>query len=163
MGAGTVLLVAVGVVYVIARQVLPRRVSWLTLMGIPVALAYLAVQHLPAGPVPARQLAELAAEVALATGAGIWQARVTQVFERDGRWYLRGGPVYLGVWVLLLAARIALQLGMGGRLGLGSKGAGDLWMVWVELAVAWGARTLALFVMHPELRGALGSARQVGS
>jgi len=144
-----VLAIAIGV-YVVARQVLPRRVSWLMLVGVPILLVYFGWKQLPAGPVATRQIVDLAGEVALGVCCGLWQAASTRVYVSAGRWYMRGGAPYLLGWVVCLVGDIALVLALEGASGL----AHDTWIFLLGAAATWAGRAVGLLVRHPGLLGA---------
>jgi hypothetical protein len=151
MSVATGLLAAAVGVFVIVRQVLPRRLSWKLLAVMPIVFAYLAWRSLPAGPVTARQGFDLALEIALGLVCGLWQASATRVFARGGQWYLRGGWAYLAGWIVFLAARIGLGLALQGHAALAG---GNSWVLLIGAAAVWGARALGLYLLHPELAAA---------
>lgn len=143
---GPLVVVAVAI-WFLARQVLPRRISWLMLAVTPVALIYFGVRQVPTGPVSGHQLVDLAAEIAVGLACGLWQARVTAVYASDGRWYMRGGWRYLLGWVVALCADGVLAVALEGLSGL----AGSTWIFLLGGAATWGARTAVLIVRHPEI------------
>ena len=149
------LLLAAAAVVFIARQFLPRRVSRLSLVILPAALAYFALRSMPAAVPPAQSL-ELIANVAIGLAGGLWQASATHVYERDGAWWMRGGAGYLLAWIALLAARMALRLAFEGPAGAWGAGAmSSMWMIYLDAAVAWGVRSAVVYLRHPQIGSAL--------
>jgi hypothetical protein len=157
------ILVAVGaVLWVIARQLLPQRITRISLVVLPVALAYAAARGMPAsisGPV----MAELLASLAVSVACGLWQARVTEVYAGpDGTWWMRGGWSYLLAWAVFIAARLLLRLAVEGPAGAWGAGVGPaLWMTGLDVAVAWGVRSAIIYLRHPQIGAAVigGPAR----
>lgn len=73
---------------------------------------------------------------------------------------MQGGPLYLGIWLLFVAARVVLHLAFTGSLAFTSAAGGDLWIVYVALAAAWAVRSFAIYTAHPEIWPALERARR---
>jgi hypothetical protein len=129
------------VVVVLARQLMPRKLSWLFLLGVPAALAVVGLRQAPSA-LSAAQGLDLALECALATACGLWQGNVTRVYQQDGAWYLRSGWSYVVAWVLFLVGDTALQ---GLILGPASLANGsDMWISLLGAAIAWGMRALII-------------------
>lgn len=147
--------VAIAVV-ILARQMMPRRVSWLMLLGVPVLLAYFAIRRIPAGPIGAQQALELVLEFVLALGCGLWQTSVTRVYANKGHWYRRSGWPYLAAWVVLLVGDIVMQGLVAGTTAL-SQGTG-LWITLLGAAVCWAVRAVGIIVKYPQVMSAAPSA-----
>lgn len=143
---GTVLGLAVAV-WIVARQVMARRLSWSMMLLVPVLLAYMTWRDLPAGPLPAGRFAELALEMAMALACGMWQGATVQVYRRDGQWYLRGGWSYLAAWAAFLCGDIALHLAMQGAAALTAPA--GLWISTAGAAVVWAVRAVAIALREP--------------
>jgi hypothetical protein len=149
------LLVAAAAVFFIVRQFLPRRVSLLSLVILPVVLGYFALRSMPAA-IPPAQSFELFANVAIGIAGGLWQAAATRVYEKDGIWWMRGGGGYLLAWVALLAARMALRLAFEGPAGAwGPAAMSSMWMIYMDAAVAWAVRSAVVYLRHPQIGSAL--------
>ncbi len=150
-----ILLILAAAVFFIARQFLPRRVNRFSLVLLPAALAYLAWRSLPASIPPAQSL-ELMANVVVALAGGLWQAAATHVYEKDGAWWMRGGAGYLLAWVALLAGRMVLRLAFEGPAGAwGAAAMSTMWMMYLDAAVAWGVRSIVVYLRHPRIGAAL--------
>ncbi len=71
---------------------------------------------------------------------GFLQAQVTSVYtESDGLVYMRGGWIYLMLWIVLFASRIVTDIVFG---NLGNSFSSVTWIIWTELAAVWGTKSL---------------------
>jgi|GEM_PF-3375524 len=161
-GIGAAVLGVAVAIWVVARQVLPRRLSWRMMLVAPAVLAYMAYRELPAGRIPAGQGLELGLELALALACGLWQGATLKLSVKNGQWYVKGGWAYLVGWVAFLGGDITLHLVLEGPTafasGLSSPG---MWISLVGAAAVWLVRALWVVIRHPETVSA-GAATDAG-
>lgn len=154
----TVVIVGIILVWAISRQILPRRVNRFPFIILPLIGIYEAIKSLPQPVIPANQLLEAAVALSISMVIGILQAQVTTVYtESDGQVYMKGGWLYLGLWVLLIAVRIVTDVAFHQP---GSSFSNPGWILWADLAVVWGTRGLILYAKHPQIRAQLAQGRQ---
>lgn len=154
----TVVIVGVILIWAISRQILPRKVSRVPFIILPIIGIYEAVKSLPQPVIPANQLLEAVVALSISIVIGFLQAQVTSVYtESDGQVYMKGGWRYLGLWVILIAVRIGTDVAFH-QPGTSFSYAG--WILWADLAVVWGIRGLILYVKHPEVRLQLAEGKR---
>ena len=154
----SVLVIAV-FIFAIGRQVLPRRPSRLMFLAMPILGLVEAYDSLPPHYVPAAQIAECLVSAAVSALAGYLQARVTRVYAgADGQVRMRGGWMYIGVWIALIALRLLILIAFNGALAGVSLQSSE-WILWFDLAVVWGTRSALLFARYPEIRAQFASDR----
>ena len=140
-------------IWAIVRQVLPRRVNRFPFIFLPIIGIFEAVQSLPQPVIPVSQLLEAAVAISISIVIGAWQAHVTTVYtESDGQVYMRGGWIYLLLWIFLFASRIVTDIVFPHP---GKSFSSVTWIIWSELAVVWGVRGIVLYLKHPEVRAQL--------
>lgn len=147
-------LIALGIAFAIFRQLRPRRASLRSFILIPAVAVYALVQSWPQTPPTGAIELELIVTVLICAGIGYWQAAATQVLQRADGLFLKGGASYLLAWVALLAVRFGLRYLFEGAQGLAHMNE-SMWLVWVEVAVAWISRNAFVLWLHPEVRSHL--------
>ena len=152
----TGLIVAVVLMWAIRRQVLPRRVTRIPFVVLPIVGIFEMIRYLPHSTIPANQVAECIVSVLLSAAAGLLQGLVTKVYTAaDGQVYMRGGWKYLILWVGLIATRLVVGFVFsGGTFHYDSVA----WIIWADLAIVWGARGILLYARYPEIRNQLANA-----
>lgn len=152
--------IIIGLIFIwaILRQVFPRRVSRFPFIILPIIGIYEAIHALPQSNIPVSQLTEAAVALSISIVIGFLQAQVTTVYTADdGQVYMRGGWVYLMLWVILFASRIVTDLAFTHA---GRSFSAVTWIIWAELAFVWGVRGIVLYVKHPEVRGQLARGKK---
>ncbi|QQE80026.1 hypothetical protein [Alicyclobacillus sp. SO9] len=155
-----VLGIIIGLVFLwaIFRQITPRRVNRFPFIILPLIGLYESVHSLPRSTISANQLTEAAIALSISIVIGFLQAQVTAVYtETDGVLYMRGGWVYLILWIVLFVSRIATDIVFHQS---GNSLSSMAWIIWAELACVWGVRGIVLYLKHPEIRSQL--ARRKG-
>lgn len=144
--------VAIGliVILVILRQVLPRRVTLVSLVGLPLLAAYEGVHSLPQPTILGTQVIECIITMILSIIAGYIQFRDTRIMTRDGDVYCTGGLLYIGSWLGLLLGRLAIEWAFQGSDGL-SHFQQNEWMMCFDVAAAWAVRSIGLVIQYPAL------------
>lgn len=138
------------VIFVIARQVFPKRITWLTFIGLPIFAGYEAIHNLPHPTIPPMEAVECAVTIVLSIAAGVIQARDTRLVTRQDGLYYQGGVVYIATWFGLILARMLTALLFQGAQGVAQFSQHE-WMLFADVAVAWGTRSLLLCIRHPEI------------
>lgn len=152
----TVLIVAIVLIWAIGRQVLPRRVTRVPFVVLPIVGLFEMTRYLPHPTIPANQLAECVVSVLLSAVAGLLQGLVTNVYTAaDGQVYMRGGWKYLVLWLGLIATRLIVGFLFNGA---SFHYESVLWIIWADLAVVWGVRGILLYTRYPEIRTQLANA-----
>jgi membrane protein CcdC involved in cytochrome C biogenesis len=152
------ILIAALVIWVIFRQLRARKVSRLQMILLPLIAAYEAFQTRPQ-VIEHQTWTEFAVTIMLAIAVGFGQAYTTRIMYKDGVLYTKGGAAYLILWIVLLAGRILIKLGFEGVDGLRNMHSKE-WLIFAGIAIAWGLRSLLLYVRHPEIRAELGKSRR---
>lgn len=148
----SLLLLALLIILII-RQVSPRRPTRFRFYFMPVVGLIAAYQNLP-HPVPNRQVLECLISVFIGIGFGILQANYTKVYQlQSGNWVMKGDWRYVVSWLVLFVVRAGIMF-----LFSSAEHTKDLtveWIIWVEIAVVWGMRSLVLHIRYPELKSIL--------
>src|SRR5690349_21268563 len=123
--------VAIGlalIVFVIVRQILARPLNTLMLLGLPLLLVVFGAQNLAQqSGIAGSDAALLALNGALAIGLGALRALSMRVWVRDdGTAMVKGTIVTLALWLLSVAARVAMSVATGAVGVVGTVGAGAL-------------------------------------
>lgn len=144
----TTLIVLAIIVFVIVRQLRPRKLSRFSFIGMPIIALIAASQNLPHPTIPPIEVLECAVTIVVGIACGAVQAFFTRVFEQDGEWYAQGGWPYLATWVVLIAVRLLISLifGLVAHVSMHTT-----WIIWVDIAAAWGMRAFVLYLRHPHL------------
>jgi hypothetical protein len=107
------LIVVAAVIFVIVRQFLPRRLSDGRAWVVPLILFALGLSGLNGSDLTATA-GPLAISAAVAIGTGILRAMSFRLWlDGQGRAWAQGTLVTLGLWILLLAARVGLTVAFG--------------------------------------------------
>ncbi|MCL6489762.1 MAG: DUF1453 family protein, partial [Alicyclobacillus mali] len=131
---------AVVVVYIIFRQLQPRRPTWFRFFGLPAIAVYEAVLSLHQTGLTGLSWYEIALSGVIGVLAGILQAAFTRVYEREGRTWMQGDWRYLFTWIGLLVTR-----GVVTWLWLRpASGHVNATVIWADIGVTWTARSVAL-------------------
>ncbi len=144
-------------IYFIIRQVTPRKPSRFRFYFMPVVGVIMAYQYLPKPMVPMSQVADAVVSCAIGIVFGILQARYTRIYETDGVWMMKGDWRYLLTWVVLLIVRAAVAI-LFGHMGHTNNMVIE-WIIWLEIAVVWGVRSLVLHARYPQLRAILAKKK----
>lgn len=150
--------VTAAVVFSVARQVMPRQVRRTGFIVLPALAAYEAYRSLPQPYIPVRQLIECLLTVAAAFAAGAVQAAFTRVYVRGNQLYTQGGAVTLAAWIALILVRLIIGLIFQGPALFTSFNHFE-WILWAEVAAAFGSRSVILYWKHPEIGRALAAER----
>lgn len=143
-------IVFVLLIYFILRQVTPRRPTRFRFYFMPIVGLIEAYQNFPRPNVPVIQILECLISVAIGIGFGLLQARYTKVYESNNEWVMRGDWRYVVSWILLFAIRAAIMFLFGSVEH--TKNIAVEWIIWVEIAVVWGVRSLVLHIRYPQLK-----------
>jgi hypothetical protein len=133
------LLVAVAV-FVIVRQLAPQAIRPRSLLVVPLVAGYLGFQGLTGAP-PAGVLAIglLAVNLVLAVGLGALRGATMRVWQSaSGAWMSQGTLVTLGLWLALIAVRLAMAVLDRGALPLQEIG--------LVVAATFGAQNLIVWL-----------------
>lgn len=107
---------------------------------LPLLGIFEAVKSLPQSTILVNQLLEATVALSISMVIGFLQAQVTSVYtESDGLVYMRGGWIYLMLWIVLFASRIVTDIVFG---NLGNSFSSVTWIIWTELAAVWGTKSL---------------------
>lgn len=106
------LLVAALLVWVVSRQFAGRFVAPRTRIILPLVLVVIGVEQMVTGHVPLPPLAVgvLAADLLLTAALGAVRGGAIRLSVRDGYLHQRGGWPSLGLWLVSIAARLAVAL-----------------------------------------------------
>jgi hypothetical protein len=147
-------LIAIAVVWVLARQVRVAQVKPRLLVAAPLVLGYFGLRSVP--PESWRSAADvglLGLSVVASLGLGLWRGRTITVWrDADGTWWRRGSALTLLLWGAVLVVRGAL-LGLAVAVGHPEASAGGALLC--SLAVGFAAQNAVVAV-----RLATGSARR---
>ncbi len=145
-------LIALIVIWVISRQLRPRKLSKLTLFLLPVIALYFASQNLPHGDLPTYQIAEFILIVGVAILGGIVQARYTRVYQDGDQLYIQGNKITLFAWLLLIAVRFGINFAFYALFAPAGSPFSVLWILWIGVAVMFGTRNVLLYRNHSAVR-----------
>ncbi|QSO53946.1 DUF1453 family protein [Alicyclobacillus curvatus] len=146
----TTLVIVLIILFVIARQLFPKRVTRMTLYGLPILAAYGAIRSLPYPTIPPSEVVEAAVTILLSMLAGYLQTRDTKLIQRPDGIYYRGGWIYVTTWFGLLIARFLVEISFQGIQGVTNVSSHE-WILYLDVAIAWGMRSLMLVLRHPEI------------
>lgn len=102
-------------VFLIIRQVTPRRPTRLRFYLLPLLALYWAYHTLP-HPVPAVQIWTTLISVGVSIPIAIMQGYFTRLYEKEGQWVLQGDWRYLVSWLVDFALQGILAVGCGSKL-----------------------------------------------
>ena len=154
----TSLIVLIVLVFFIVRQLQPRKPTRFRFYFMPIIALIAAYENFPKTNVPSSQLLECLVSVLIGIGFGILQARFTKVFQSEGNWYMQGDWKYVTSWLFLIVVRFVIVMVF--NYYVPSKNMVVEWIIWIEIAVVWGVRTLVLMLQYPQLHKALERRRK---
>ena len=138
-------------VYFIVRQVTTRRPSRARFYVLPLIALVVAYLELPK-PVPADQVWNALISVALSVVFGVAQARFTRLYQSGGIWVMQGDWRYPVSWAVLIALHAVTDAAFQAASSANQHGVPFTpWIVALEVAVAWGTRSLVLHRRYPQL------------
>ncbi|GGE43608.1 hypothetical protein GCM10011391_22960 [Pullulanibacillus camelliae] len=137
----------------IFRQLQPRQPTRLRFYIMPVIAIIVAYERLPRPIVPEIQIIEGILSVIIGIGFGVLQARYTKVYHVNGEWLMKGDWKYLLTWLGLFAMRMIIMV-VFNHIDHGKSMVVE-WIIWAEIAVVWGVRSLLLMLRYPQLRSVL--------
>ena len=146
LNLATTLIVIAAFVYAITKQFMAKPVKAFSFAIVPLLALYEVFDSLPKTAATKSQMAECAVMVFLALAAAILQAAFTEVFYQGERLTMRSKPVAVITWAVYFLIRIGL------RFFYQSK---ESWMMWLGMAVIFGARSFILYLRFPEIGKAL--------
>lgn len=146
----TSVLVLALLIYFIVRQVSPRRPTRFRFYFMPIVGLIEAYQNFPRPNIPLIQVIECLISIAIGIGFGVLQARYTRVYESNNEWVMRGDWKYVVSWILLFVVRAAIMVLFGSVEH--TKYLAVEWIIWVEIAVVWGVRSIVLHIRYPQLK-----------
>ena len=154
----TSLIVLIVLVFFIVRQLQPRKPTRFRFYFMPIIALIAAYENFPKTNVPSTQLLECLVSVLIGIGFGILQARFTKVFQSEGNWYMQGDWKYVTSWLFLIVVRFVIVMIF--NYYDPSKNMVVEWIIWIEIAVVWGVRSLVLMLQYPQLHKALERRRK---
>jgi hypothetical protein len=125
--------------WLVRRALASRRASWITEVGVPVALAATACVAFAPGP-PLRSAGTVIA-VALALGAGFVFAQGSPLFVRTGELHARSSPGGLLLWGAAMLLFVVAPAAGGGRTGVDAA-SGALGLIAASALLGQGAAAL---------------------
>ncbi len=146
LNLATTLIVIAAFVYAIAKQFMAKPVKAFGFAIIPLLALYKVFDSLPKAAVPKSQMTECAVMAFLALAAALIQASFTEVFYQGDRLYMRSKPVAVITWAVYFLIRIGLRFFYHSSAS---------WMMWLGMAVIFGARSFILYLRFPEIGKAL--------
>jgi hypothetical protein len=142
------------IVFAIARQTLPRRVSRIQFLIVPIIALYEAYHSLPHVTIPLRDGLECVFVLITALIAGSIQALTVRVYYKESVLYTQGGWMTIIAWLGFAVARTLIGIVFQGADYFSSYGSHS-WIIWTGVAVTFGTRSAILYLRHPEIRHAL--------
>ncbi len=143
-------------VYIIIRQVTPKKPRRTRFYILPIVALILAYTHLP-HPVPRDQVWEAIISVGISIPFGIMQAYFTTLYQSQDQWYIKGDWRYVMSWLALFGLHLVTTLTLTGASPHSTHVVE--WIAALEVAVVWGLRSLVLHLRYPVLRQLLQSSR----
>ena len=155
----TITLLAIAIViFAIWRQVMPQKIRRLQFVILPLIAAYEAYRSLPRPTIPITEIVECLLILAAAFAVGSIQAAYTRVYHKNNQLYMQGGLITLIAWIALMFIRVIVALIFQGFSFFTSFHNFE-WILWAAVAVAFGSRSLILYMKHPEIAQALMEER----
>lgn len=142
----TTLIIVALFLYAIVKQFLAKPIRKFSFVIFPLLALYEAYDSYPKITVSNNQFNECAVIIALAFASAVIQALNTEVFYKDNRLYMRSKIIAVLTWAVYFFVRIGL------RFVFNSTGT---WIMWLGIAVIFGARSLILLIKYPEIGQAL--------
>lgn len=135
------------IVYILIRQVTPRRPSRARFYVLPIVALYLAYQNFPR-TLPRGQLEDAILSVVVSIPFAIMQAYFTSLYQTPEGWRMKGDWRYLASWVALFIVHIGIAYLFNPT---GNPLATTTWIIALEVAVVWGLRSVVLHLRYPQL------------
>lgn len=152
------LLIIAAVIFAIVRQVMPQQVRRIGFIILPALAAYEAYKSFPRPTIPVNQMVEFLMIGMAALVVGVVQAQFTHVYFKGDLLYMRGGIESLIAWIALMFVRFIIGLTFQG-VSLFSSFHSFEWILWAAVAVAFGTRSIVLYMKHPEIGQALAEEK----
>jgi hypothetical protein len=154
----TTLIIIAVVIFAIIRQVMPQKIRMLSFVILPAIAAYEAYKLLPRPIIPVSQMVECLLIVVAGVVIGAIQATATNVYYKDNQLYMCGGFVSLFSWIAFMFIRFIISFAFQGFSSFTSFKNFE-WILWAGIAVAFGSKSLILYMKHPEIGQALATER----
>lgn len=142
----TTLIIVAVIVYAIVKQFMAKPVRRSGFVIFPLLALVEACESYRKAAVTQQQLLECAAMIALALAAAAVQAINTEIFYQDNQLYMRSKIIAVVTWAAYFLARVGLRLVF--------PKTGE-WIIWLGIAVIFGARSVILMMKYPEITQAL--------
>ncbi len=145
-------IIALIMIWVISRQLRPRKVKMITLFLLPLLALYQTVQNLPHSSLPVYQIVEFVFITVAAMLGGIVQAKYTRVFWSGDQLYMQGNKITLFAWIALIVIRYGLNFTFHAFFAPAGSPLSVLWILWVGIAIMFSTRNLLMYRKWPEIR-----------
>ena len=142
----TTLIVAAVFIYAIAKQFTAKPVKMFGFVIVPLLALYKVYDSFPKTSIPRSQMVECTVLVLLALASAVIQSMFTDVFYQNDQLYMRSKLIAVVTWAVYFLARIGLRFLYHNT---------ESWMMWMGMAVIFGARSLILLFRFPEIGRAL--------
>lgn len=137
--AANILLIAVAVVWILAKQVRPAPVKTRLMVAAPLVMAYFGIKETPVSTwKSSADLGFIVIGALFSIGLGLWRGTTIRVWRGDdGRWWRAGSKYTLYLWGALLLVRGVLA---GVADAAGHKAADGLGPILFSLALSFAAQ-----------------------
>lgn len=142
----TTLIAAAVFIYAIAKQFTAKPVKMFGFVIVPLLALYKVYDSFPQTSIPRSQMVECTVLVLLALASAVIQSMFTEVFYQNDQLYMRSKLIAVVTWAVYFLARIGLRFLYHNT---------EYWMMWMGMAVIFGARSLILLFRFPEIGRAL--------
>ncbi|MFD1887778.1 hypothetical protein [Paenibacillus wenxiniae] len=153
--------IALIVIWIVSRQLRPRKIKKISLFLLPAIALYEASQNLPQTSLPMYQIIEFLFMAGVAMLGGIVQAKYTRVFWSGDQLYMQGNKTTLCAWILLIAVRYGINFAFHALFAPPGSQLTVIWILWVGVAIMFGTRNVLLYRKWPEMREMVRGQRQV--
>ncbi|OWA35883.1 hypothetical protein B9G55_08320 [Saccharibacillus sp. O16] len=143
-----VLFIAAIVVFMILRQLRPRKFKKSSLFILPGIALIEACAAFPTNGAPAYQIAEFALLATAAFAGGLIQAWNTDVFYEQDRPYTQANTLALAAWAVLLGIRLCIRFSFAGFAPMDTY-TSSMWMSWGSIAILFLTKNLVLQLRFP--------------
>ncbi len=144
--------IALIMIWVISRQLRPRKIKKVSLFLLPILALYGASQNLPQTSLPIYQIVEFLFIAGVALLAGIVQAKYTRIYWSGDQLYMQGNKITLFAWILLIAVRYGIAFIFYALFAPAGSKLTVVWIVWVGVAIMFSTRNVLLYRKWPEMR-----------